>query len=77
MQLNVFTWIREGVRQAVILGVSDAVETLGEPNANGQASLREQLHEALTLPEPEPAAAARRSTRSRKRISRAAEIEVE
>jgi len=31
MQLNLFTWIREGVRQSVLLGVSDAVEALGAP----------------------------------------------
>ncbi|WP_254506775.1 hypothetical protein [Anatilimnocola floriformis] len=31
MQLNLFSWIREGVRQSVLLGVSDAVEALGEP----------------------------------------------
>ena len=31
MQLNLFSWIREGVRQSVLLGVSDAVETLGSP----------------------------------------------
>lgn len=28
---NFFQWIREGVRQSVLLGVSDAVETLGTP----------------------------------------------
>ncbi len=31
MQLNLFSWIREGVRQSVLLGVSDAVESLGAP----------------------------------------------
>lgn len=29
MNLNVFQWIREGVRQSVLLGVSDAMEHLG------------------------------------------------
>jgi hypothetical protein len=29
--VNFFTWIREGVRQSVLLGVSDAVEQLGTP----------------------------------------------
>ncbi len=28
---NFFTWIRDGVRQSVLLGVSDAVEQLGTP----------------------------------------------
>jgi hypothetical protein len=29
--VNFFTWIRDGVRQSVLLGVSDAVEQLGTP----------------------------------------------
>ena len=29
--MNFFTWIRDGVRQAVLLGVNDAVEDLGTP----------------------------------------------
>lgn len=29
--VNFFSWIREGVRQSVLLGVSDAVEQLGTP----------------------------------------------
>ena len=31
MNVNLFAWIREGVKQAVLLGVSDAVESLGTP----------------------------------------------
>jgi hypothetical protein len=31
MQFNFFGWLREGVRQSVLLGVSDAVESLGLP----------------------------------------------
>lgn len=29
--MNLFSWIRDGVRQSVLLGVSDAVEQLGTP----------------------------------------------
>jgi hypothetical protein len=29
--MNFFGWIRDGVRQSVLLGVSDAVEQLGSP----------------------------------------------
>jgi len=29
--MNFFAWIREGVRQAVLLGVSDAVSNIGTP----------------------------------------------
>ncbi len=31
--MNFFGWIRDGVRQSVLLGVSDAVEQLGTPAA--------------------------------------------
>jgi hypothetical protein len=31
MAMNFFSWIREGVRQAVLLGVTDAVEHIGTP----------------------------------------------
>jgi hypothetical protein len=41
MNVNLFAWIREGVKQAVLLGVSDAVETLG-PHEQGD-DLRERL----------------------------------
>jgi hypothetical protein len=36
--MNFFGWIRDGVRQSVLLGVSDAVEQLGTPAA------MEELH---------------------------------
>ena len=32
--MNFFSWLRDGVRQSVLLGVSDAVEQLGTPNCN-------------------------------------------
>jgi hypothetical protein len=34
--VGVFQWIREGVRRAVLLGFSDAVEQLGVPADNGE-----------------------------------------
>lgn len=30
--INFFGWIREGVKQSVLLGVSDAIETIGTPD---------------------------------------------
>lgn len=39
--MNFFTWIRDGVRQSVLLGVSDAIETLGAPASN------EELHPSV------------------------------
>lgn len=32
--MNFFSWIRDGVRQSVLLGVSDAVDQLGTPFAD-------------------------------------------
>ena len=29
--LGLFNWIRDGVKQSVLLGVSDAIDTIGSP----------------------------------------------
>ncbi|TWU27099.1 hypothetical protein Pla52o_09590 [Novipirellula galeiformis] len=31
MNVNFFEWLRDGVRQSVLLGVSDAIEQIGTP----------------------------------------------
>ncbi len=31
MSVNFFSWIRDGVKQSVLLGVSDAIEVIGAP----------------------------------------------
>jgi hypothetical protein len=31
VNVNFFTWIREGVKQSVLLGVGDAIDTIGTP----------------------------------------------
>ena len=36
MNINFFEWLRSGVRQSVLLGVSDAVEQLGTPAAEDE-----------------------------------------
>lgn len=36
MSMNFYSWIREGVRRAVLLGVSDAVEQLGAGEDQGE-----------------------------------------
>ena len=38
MDFNFFEWIREGVKRSVLLGVSDAVETMGAPHDPESAS---------------------------------------
>lgn len=37
-QAGFYGWIREGVKRAVLLGVSDAVEQLGTPDAGDDVS---------------------------------------
>jgi hypothetical protein len=39
---NFFSWIREGVRQSVLMGVSDAVHHLGTPREG------DEVHQRLT-----------------------------
>ena len=54
MQPNFFQWIRDGVKQSVLLGVSDAVDQLGTiPHSE---KLNEQLRNALAF-DGEPRAA--------------------
>ncbi|HTN76549.1 MAG TPA: hypothetical protein VL096_14920 [Pirellulaceae bacterium] len=31
VNFNLFAWIREGVRQSVLMGVTDAIENIGTP----------------------------------------------
>lgn len=38
--VNFFSWIREGVKQAVLLGVSDAVHEIGTPDNEDEMSHR-------------------------------------
>ena len=38
--MNFFHWIRDGVRRAVLLGVSDAVENIGTPGDGDDISHR-------------------------------------
>ena len=47
--MNFFTWIRDGVRSAVLLGVSDAVNDIGTP-AQGEDIGRRLLEQARNTP---------------------------
>jgi len=72
--MNFFSWIRGGVRQAVLLGVSDAVGDIGTPPEGDDISQR--LLEALrrgqaileiakrALASLQPVAAAKPATKS-------------
>jgi hypothetical protein len=52
MNFNFFDWIRQGVKQSVLLGVSDAVGHLGTPRADDDVSQR-----LLSFLQESPAAA--------------------
>ncbi len=62
---NFFAWIRDGVKQAVLVGVSDAVDQIGAPLDNDEAN--ERLQEALT---PALEVAPTKATGKRKRLGR-------
>jgi hypothetical protein len=48
--MNFFSWIRDGVRQAVLLGVSDAVGDIGTPTEDDDIGQR--LLQALRTGQP-------------------------
>lgn len=53
MQIKLFGWIREGVRQSVLLGVQDAVGQLGESDHDDLNSrIRESIEQSPMLGEP-------------------------
>ncbi|TWU48495.1 hypothetical protein Poly51_43930 [Rubripirellula tenax] len=66
MNVNFFEWLRDGVRQSVLLGVSDAIETLGAP------ADAEELHpNVAALLKTEPTKTKRvASSNSRKRLGK-------
>lgn len=70
MQANFFSWVREGVRRAVLLGVTDAVDQMGAPDENTQ-DIREELLTALEAGGPTARIAASSKSRGgRKRLGR-------
>ena len=54
--MNIFLWIRDGVRQSILQGVSDAVDCLGTPSDEDDIRpvllglLRQQASQPPTLP---------------------------
>lgn len=69
MNFNFFGWIREGVKEAVLLGVSDAVEEIGYPTeSNDEAS--KQVLDILRRKRVE---SDKESTAKRKRLGRSLE----
>ena len=71
MALNFFSWIREGVRQAVLLGVNDAVEHIGTPPDGND--LGQRLLDVVRAGGPPPTAALTAEPAKRKKLGRSLE----
>jgi hypothetical protein len=70
--MNFFSWVRDGVRQAVLMGVSDAVGDIGTPPEGDDISQR--LLQALRSGQPTLAAGAASGDRGgRKKLGRSLE----
>lgn len=66
--MNFFNWIREGVRQAVLLGVSEAVESIGVA-PNGE-DMSKRMLEVLRRGGPEVQPSALPMSAKRKKLGR-------
>ncbi len=65
MNVNFFEWLRDGVRQSVLLGVSDAIEQIGTPADS------DNLHpNVAALLQTEPATKTKARGGSRKRLGK-------
>jgi len=71
MAMNFFSWIREGVRQAVLLGVNDAVEHIGTPPDGNDMGQR--LLDVVRAGTPAPAAVLTAEPPKRKKLGRSLE----
>jgi hypothetical protein len=69
--MNFFSWVRDGVRQAVLMGVSDAVGDIGTPPDGDDISHR--LLEALRSGEPVITDARSSERGARKKLGRSLE----
>jgi hypothetical protein len=67
MNVNFFEWLRDGVRQSVLLGVGDAIEQIGTPADN------DDLHPnvaALFQSDTKTTKSTRSTTAGRKRLGK-------
>jgi hypothetical protein len=69
--MNFFAWIRGGVRDAVLLGVSDAVGQIGTPTEGDDIGQR--LLQALRTGQPAIADANAQPRQPRKKLGRSLE----
>lgn len=74
--VNFFGWIRDGVRQSVLLGVSDAIDQLGTPAATEElhpdvvAFLQNGAPDGAGAAVPKLAGSPRPGNNTRKRLGR-------
>ncbi|WP_230253776.1 hypothetical protein [Rhodopirellula halodulae] len=74
--MNFFDWLRDGVRQSVILGVSDAVEQIGTPEEGSEinpqvaALLQEPTSGKRALPAKRGTRATGRKAAPKKRLGK-------
>ena len=66
--MNFFNWIREGVRQAVLLGVSEAVESIGT-SPDGE-DMSKRMLEVIRRGGPEMEANTLPASAKRKKLGR-------
>ena len=69
--MNFFSWVRDGVRQAVLMGVSDAVGDIGTPPDGDDISQR--LLQALRSGQPVVPDATSHERTPRKKLGRSLE----
>ena len=72
MNLNFFNWIREGVRQAVLHGVSDAVGHLGPSSHDAEMPQRvlQAIQQAQSLPATATASRTDPTSNRRRKLGR-------
>jgi len=70
--MGFFEWVREGVRQAVVLGLADAVEDVGTRGRDEDlgTALAQSLRERLTVSRPSGVLEANPPAQGRRRLGR-------
>ncbi len=63
MQVNFFNWLRQGVKQAVLSGVTDAIDQIGTPEGDGE--MHTELMAALSCETPTKTVNGKSTTRKR------------
>jgi hypothetical protein len=69
--VNFFSWVRDGVRQAVLMGVTDAVGDIGTPPDGDDIGQR--LLQAIRTGQPTIEAASSHERTTRKKLGRSLE----